>query len=67
MSRPLRVKALQSLLPFALILLLPLGAFAQGKAEPAAKPAAGETAVATEAATNPKALIKTTLGDITIE
>lgn len=67
MLKLLRVKAIQSVLPLALILMLPLGAFAQGKPEPAAKPAKPETAASTEAPTNPKALIKTTLGDITIE
>ena len=67
MLNSLRLKTIQSLLPFALVLLLPLGAFAQGKAESAAKPAAAEAAPASETATNPKALIKTTLGDITIE
>lgn len=62
-----RLKAIQSLLPFALILLLPLSAFAQGKAEQPAKPAKPEAAATTEAPANPKALIKTSLGDITIE
>ena len=67
MLKLLRVKAIQSVLPFALSLLLPLSAFAQGKPEQVAKPTKPETAAVTEAPANPKALIKTTLGDITIE
>ena len=62
-----RNKIVLAVLPFALTVLLPLTGFAQTKPaarEPAGKPEAAAPAVA---AVNPKALIKTSLGDITVE
>jgi len=62
-----RNKIVLAVLPFALTVLLPLTGFAQTK--PAAKEPAGKPEAATPvvAAVNPKALIKTSLGDITVE
>ena len=58
-----RSSTVRSLLPFALALLVPICAWAQDTAE-ATKPAEAAPAVP---AANPKALIKTNMGDITIE
>ena len=58
-----RSRTVRSLLPFALALLVPICAWAQDTAE-ATKPAEAAPAVP---AANPKALIKTNMGDITIE
>ena len=62
-----RYVTLKALLPIALTVLLPLSAFAQTKQAPVTKPAMPVAAATTEAPANPKALIKTSLGDITVE
>ncbi|SFN13716.1 peptidylprolyl isomerase [Dokdonella immobilis] len=65
MLRIFRSCTLRALLPFALALLLPLGASAQSDA---AKPTTKPPVAATTAPTvNPKVLIKTNMGDITVE
>lgn len=60
-------RSLKAILPIALALLLPFTAFAQTKPVSESKPVAPEAAAVTEAPANPKAMIKTSLGDITIE
>jgi peptidyl-prolyl cis-trans isomerase A (cyclophilin A) len=60
-----RSKVLRTILPFALAAVLPMSSFAQTKATPAAPEKEATTTV--EKAANPKVLIKTTLGDITVE
>ena len=67
MPQVFRNKTFRAVLPFALAMLLPLSGFAQTKPaakDPASKPEAAAPAVA---AVNPKVLIKTSLGDITVE
>lgn len=64
MQRTLRFRTIRALLSLAMVLLLPLCAFAQTKQAPAAKPAAPGPAAPV---LNPKVLIKTSLGDITVE
>jgi cyclophilin family peptidyl-prolyl cis-trans isomerase len=65
MQLTIRSRKFRALLSIAMVLLLPLCAFAQGKpAAPAAKPAA---AAPMAPAVNPRVLIKTSLGDITVE
>ena len=65
MLRIPRSCTLRALLPFALALFLPVGASAQSDA---AKPTTKPPVAATTAPTvNPKVLIKTNMGDITVE
>lgn len=65
MLRIFRSCTLRALLPFALALFLPVGASAQSDA---AKPTTKPPVAATTAPTvNPKVLIKTNMGDITVE
>ncbi len=61
-----RSSVLRSILPFALAAFLPLGAFAQTKPAPAA-PAKESAPAAVEKVVNPQVVIKTSLGDITVE
>ena len=67
MLKLLRKSTLQALLPFALSALLPLAAVAQSKTAEPAKPGKTEAAAVAETPANPRALIKTSLGDITVE
>ena len=67
MLKFLRKPMLHALLPFALSALLPLAATAQNKAAEPAKASKPEAAAVAETPTNPKALIKTSMGDITVE
>lgn len=65
MLRIVRSRTFRALLPFAMALLLPLAASAQSEA---AKPTTKPPVAATTAPTvNPKVLIKTSMGDITVE
>ena len=65
MLRISRSRAFRTVLPFAMALLLPLAASAQSDA---AKPTTKPPVAATTAPTvNPKVLIKTNMGDITVE
>lgn len=58
--------AIRSILPFALVALLPLTVFAQAKPAPAA-PAKEAAPAVLEKAAAPVVVIKTNLGDITVE
>ena len=65
MLRIVRSRTFRAVLPFAMALLLPLAASAQSDA---AKPTTKPPVAATTAPTvNPKVLIKTNMGDITVE
>jgi cyclophilin family peptidyl-prolyl cis-trans isomerase len=67
MLKSIRFRAIRTVLPIAMTLLLPLSVFAQSKPAETTKPAKPDVAAAAEAPSNPRALIKTSLGDITVE
>jgi cyclophilin family peptidyl-prolyl cis-trans isomerase len=65
MLRIVRSRTFRAMLPFAMALLLPLAASAQSDAaKPTTKPPVADTTAPT---VNPKVLIKTNMGDITVE
>jgi cyclophilin family peptidyl-prolyl cis-trans isomerase len=67
MLKSLRFRAIRAALPVAMIVLLPLGVLAQSRPAETTKPATPDAATTVDAPVNPKALIKTSLGDITVE
>jgi cyclophilin family peptidyl-prolyl cis-trans isomerase len=66
MLNSFRFRAIRAVLPVAMIMLLPLSVHAQSKPAEPAKSAKPEVAT-TETPANPRALIKTSMGDITVE
>jgi peptidyl-prolyl cis-trans isomerase A (cyclophilin A)/peptidyl-prolyl cis-trans isomerase B (cyclophilin B) len=67
MLRNHRSIAVRAILPFAFAALLPLSVFAQTKPAPAPTAAKEAAAAPAEKPANPVAIIKTNVGDITIE